>query len=125
MCHTQIGSGVGGADSISAASHPAVWSSCREMKLLKLTYYLLDWANMFVLCFFFSHSVFNRVWQSYHRNCNAQEITCLGVLRPPGCMVTVCVCTAYECVSISFMVYVCGRVRVCACARLRGYMGQP
>lgn len=33
----------------------AAWSRCffpsnRELKLLKLTYYLLDWANMFVFC---------------------------------------------------------------------------
>lgn len=31
-------------------SDPAVLFPCRALKLLKLTYYLLDWANMFVFC---------------------------------------------------------------------------
>lgn len=31
-------------------SGPAVLFPCRALKLLKLTYYLLDWANMFVFC---------------------------------------------------------------------------
>lgn len=31
-------------------SGPAVFFTRRVLKLLKLTYYLLDWANMFVFC---------------------------------------------------------------------------
>lgn len=31
-------------------SGPAVLFPCSALKLLKLTYYLLDWANMFVFC---------------------------------------------------------------------------
>lgn len=111
VCHTQIGSGVGGAGSISAASHPAVWSSCREMKLLKLTYYLLDWANMF---FLFSCTPFliesGRVITG---TVMPKRLPALGYSDPLGAWcVCVCACIACECVSMSFMVYVCGRMRV-------------
>lgn len=53
-------------------SGPAVLFPCRVLKLLKLTYYLLDWANMFVffvqvLALLHFHIHFNQIEWSYDK----------------------------------------------------------
>lgn len=99
------------------SSGPAVLFPRRALKLLKLTYYLLDWANMFVFCVHVCASACSLpIFPFILIECsvvelpqmNVQVITCSGFLqRPFFCKATivhlclcVCVVKVFQCILV-------------------------